>query len=57
MTDSTYAPPVQVAQRGRVSPGEAQYAREKMASVLGYTDLPVLFVRVMLTMGRTTWSS
>ncbi len=49
MTDSTHAPPVQVAQRGRVSPGEAEYAREKMASVLRYTDLPVLFVRVMLT--------
>jgi len=49
MTDSTHAPRVQVAHRGRVSPGEAEYAREKIASVLRFTDRTVLFVRVMLT--------
>ena len=49
MTDSTHAPRVQVAHRGKVSPGEVEYAREKIASVLRFTDRTVLFVRVMLT--------
>lgn len=49
MTDSMHTPPVQVAQRGGGSPGEAEYAREKVASVLRYANRPVLFVRVTLT--------
>ena len=49
MTDSTQIPTVQVARRGGGSQGDADYAREKIASVLRYTNRPVLFVRVTLT--------
>ncbi len=49
MSDSEQIPTIQVTQRGTGNPAEADYAREKIASLPRYANRPVLFVRVTLT--------